>query len=199
MNRKKTTKRLLPLIGHLRTHEHISGVTPISQRPRKHCPALSPLILLTFLSLLIPVSTAAAFNSQHSEIHFIEAEQTEAPKAVEDSGIFPAPRPFTLNIYDARMAEALLERVGLVELRTGEDSTRIVKVRKVRIEYVAENPELPEPYRKRFDIRLNGRPLEWNKTYIKYDFRMVNMRLLFTYRNERPVPNVPYYLHEWGN
>lgn len=129
----------------------------------------------------------------------IPTAQIKAEDQRDTWGLLPGPRPFTLNLYDARMAEALLERVGLIEVRTGPDSTRIVKVRRVRIEYVAKNPELPEPYRKRFDIRLNGRPLDWNKTYIEYDFRMVNMKMLFTYRNERPVPNVPYYFHEWGD
>jgi hypothetical protein len=94
------------------------------------------------------------------------------------------------------MAKALLERVGVVLVRTGEGATRSVGVRRVRIEYVGDNPHLPEPYRQRFDLRLNGAPLDWDATYIEYDFRMVNMQLLFTYRNQRPVPEGPYRLWE---
>lgn len=121
---------------------------------------------------------------------------SSVPPFVASARLLPASEPFTLNLYDAQMAKALLWRVGMVEVRNGANSTRLIKVEKVRIEYVAINTELPEPFQKRFDIRLNGHALEWNKTYIEYDFRMVNMRMLFTYRNERPVPNVPYYLNE---
>ena len=112
----------------------------------------------------------------------------------EESGLLPAPQPFTLDLYHARMAKAMLKRVGVVLLRTGEEAHRSVGVRKVHIEYVGKDSRYPEPYNKRYDLRLNGRPLEWSRTYIEYDFRMVNMRMLFTYRNQRPVLDVPYYL-----
>ena len=117
----------------------------------------------------------------------------------EESGLLPSRRPFTLNLYDARMAKAMLERVGLVQVEDGGNSSRIVKVKTVRIVYVGEETGLPEPYRYRFDLRLNGSPLDWNTTYIEYDFRMVNMRALFTYRNERPVPQGPYRLNMKNN
>ncbi|MFO7730916.1 MAG: hypothetical protein R6V86_09140 [Spirochaetia bacterium] len=145
------------------------------------------LLLFLFLSSVPPFDASA--NEEFGNDGKVSGESTR---------LLPASEPFTLNLYDAQMAEALLWRVGMVEVRTGANSTRLIRVKKVRIEYVAKYPELPEPFQKRFDIRLNGQALEWNKTYIEYDFRMVNMRMLFTYRNERPVPNVPYYLDESG-
>ncbi|MFP4619403.1 MAG: hypothetical protein ACLFMZ_11220 [Spirochaetaceae bacterium] len=110
----------------------------------------------------------------------------------EVTGLLPSPRPFTLHLYDARMAAAMLERVGLVQVEREGDSSRIVKVKEVRIVYTGEDTSLPEPYRFRFDLELNGKPLDWNNTYIKYDSKMVHMRSLFTYRNQRPVPEGPY-------
>ena len=110
----------------------------------------------------------------------------------EVSGLLPSPQPFTLNLYDARMAKAMLERVGLVQVEKDGSSSRIVKVKEVRIVHTGENTSLPEPHRIRFNLELNGSPLDWNNIYIKYNSKMVNMRALFTYRNQRPVPEGPY-------
>jgi len=143
--------------------------------------------LRTWLIAVLLCYTAAGFGASG-----IAAQEREG------YGLLPAPRPFTLDLYHARMAKAMLERVGVVLVRTGEDEHRSVGVRKVRIEYVGKDSRYPEPYNKRYDLRLNGRPLEWSRTYIEYDFRMVNMRMLFTYRNQRPVPDVPYYLFNGG-
>jgi hypothetical protein len=54
--------------------------------------------------------------------------------------------------------------------------------------------KMPELHRRRFDIILNGEPLEWSSHYVEYGGRMVNLQILFTYRNQRPVPAVPFYL-----
>jgi hypothetical protein len=112
----------------------------------------------------------------------------------ESAGLLPAPRPFTLNLYDARMAKAMLERVPAVQMRDGGRFPEQVPVKDVRIVYVGEDPERPGQRRYRYDLYLNGRPLDWTHTYIEYDFEMVNLRMLFTYRNQRPVPEGPYSL-----
>jgi hypothetical protein len=121
-----------------------------------------------------------------------QADQAD-PAATE---LLPAQQPFDLNLHNARMAKAMLERVGVVMLRARDGRVRSVGVRRVRIEYVGRDERYPEPFDRRFDLRLNGEALDWGATYIEYDFRMVNMQLLFTYRNQRPVPEGPYYL--WG-
>ncbi len=110
------------------------------------------------------------------------------------SGMLPAPVPFTLNIFDARMAVSMLERVGFVQIREGKGEIRTIAVGSVRIVQIGTDPRYPEPHDRRYNLILNGTELEWNRTYIEYDFRMVNLRLLFTYRNQRPVPNIPYFL-----
>jgi hypothetical protein len=136
-----------------------------------HTAALAGVLLL----LLYPVPAAA--------------QESQA------SGMLPSPAPFTLNIYDAMMAASMLERVGFVQIREGKGEVRTVAVESVRIVRAGTDARYPEPHDRRYDILLGGTELEWNRTYIEYDFRMVNMRLLFTYRNQRPVPDVPYYLN----
>jgi len=108
------------------------------------------------------------------------------------SRLLPVPEPFTLNWYDALTAAAMLRRVGFVELYTDNDSYRIIKVLTVRIVEAGRDPGLPDPYQARYDLLLNGRPVDWHHTYIEYNFRMVNLGMLFTYRNQRPVPDIPY-------
>ncbi|MFO7848994.1 MAG: hypothetical protein R6V67_03440 [Spirochaetia bacterium] len=138
----------------------------------------------TFAALVI----SAAFFTAAAQVGFADNR--------EDTGLLPSSQPFTLSLYDARMAKAMLERVGLVQVERGSDSSRNVKVKAVRIVYVGKDADLPEPHHLRFDLELNGGSLDWNNTYIKYDSKMMNMRALFTYRNQRPVPEGPYHLNE---
>jgi hypothetical protein len=114
---------------------------------------------------------------------------------LEDSSpsvLLPAREPFDLSAYDAGHARALLYRVGLIHLWTGAGDPRIVRVRDVRAVRVGFDEGMPPGHRVRYDLELNGDPLAWDETYIRYDGRMVNLRLLFTYRNQYPPPDVEY-------
>ena len=96
----------------------------------------------------------------------------------------PAGAPFSLNAYDAVNALYLLRRAAVVGELTEGGTYRwiwISRVRAVRLPD-AENPLTPFE-RKRYDISINGQPLNWERSYIEYDGRMVNLRLLYTYRN----------------
>lgn len=129
-----------------------------------------------------------------------EAGRRIPPDAIEPAAwprsgrIWPAPEPFTVNGYDARMAVALLERVGLVVIPAGESTRRIVAVESVRAVTVGVDERFPTVHRERWDLLLNGTPLAWRETYVEYGGRLVNLQLLFTYRNQRPVPDVPFRL-----
>lgn len=92
--------------------------------------------------------------------------------------------PFSLNAYDAVHALYLLRRELFVQVREEEGSYRTVRIRRVRALRLpdAENPLTPFE-RKRYDILVNGEPLDWERSYIEYDERRVNLRLLYTYRN----------------
>lgn len=78
-------------------------------------------------------------------------------------------------------------------LRVGEDGTRtIVPVASVRSVWIGVNHEAFANHQNRYDLELNGEPLDWDHLFIAYAGSMVNLRLLFTYRNQKPVPDVRY-------
>jgi hypothetical protein len=109
------------------------------------------------------------------------------------TAIYPAPEPFSVNYYDARLAMAMIRRERLLIRRVGS-GREIVPVRTIEIRDVGTDDRLPETHRHRYDLVLNGAPLPWDELYIEYGGRLLNLRLLFTYRNQRPVPDVPFSL-----
>ena len=106
----------------------------------------------------------------------------------------PAPEPFSLNGYDTIQAVSVLQRAGLVRVVDEDGRPRTVAVRDVHAVLTGVDEHAAPAYRLRYDIVLNGEPLEWDKTYVEYGRRMVNMKLLFTYRNQVPSSSVPYHI-----
>lgn len=113
-------------------------------------------------------------------------------------GLYRSPEPFSVNEYDVVQALWLLRRARLL-IQVGPDGDRtIVPVRDVaavRAVYLGTDPEAPGPqHEDRYDIVLNGEPLDWANTYIEYNNRMANLQVLFTYRNQLPEAGLPFYL-----
>ena len=106
--------------------------------------------------------------------------------------IIPAPEPFSLSAYDALHARAMMHRVGFVQLWYGSGAPDTVRVREVEALRVGFDEGLPPGHRARYDLTLNGGPVDWDHTYIEYDGRMVSLRLLFTYRNQYPPDDLEY-------
>lgn len=117
-------------------------------------------------------------------------EPTRWPRS---TAIYPTPEPFSLMWYDAQHAAALVRRAGLLVHR-GDAGRETRVVRTVEIVEVEPLEEMPPAYRRRWDIVLNGAPLDWANTYVEWGGRLVNLQILFTYRNQRPVPSVPFIL-----
>ncbi len=132
-------------------------------------------------------------------ITLLYGQETLPPDAIDPpvwprSGqIYPAPEPFSLNGYDALQAMAMIRREGLLIERTGA-GREIVVVDSIEAVPVDPIAEYPPQHRERWDLLLNGEPLRWDSTYIEYGGRLLSVRLLFTYRNQRPVPDIPYIL-----
>ena len=106
--------------------------------------------------------------------------------------ILPAPEPFTLNSYDVIHA-VLMIRGEPALLRVDDEGARtIVPVRSIRSIWVDLNPDAYANHQNRYDVELNGEPLDWDHLFIEYAGSMINLRLLFTYRNQQPVPDVQY-------
>jgi hypothetical protein len=117
----------------------------------------------------------------------------EPPAWPRSSAIWPAPEPFSLNGYDALQAMALIRRAGLLVERTGE-GRRTVVVDSVDAVPAEPLPEYPPGHRDRWDLVLNGEAISWDTLYVEYGGQLLSLRLLFTYRNQRPVPDIPYVL-----
>ena len=109
------------------------------------------------------------------------------------TAIYDTPDPFSLNGYDALHAIALLKRERLLIRRTGS-SREIVPVRTVVARELDPMEEMPPLHRRRYTLVLNDEPIEWERMYIDYGGRLLNLQLLFTYRNQRPVPDAPFVL-----
>jgi len=117
----------------------------------------------------------------------------EPPAWPRSTTIWPAPDPFSLNGYDALQAMSLIRRAGLLVERTGE-GRRTVVVESVDAVPAEPLPEYPPGHRDRWDLLLNGEAISWDTLYVEYGGRLLSLRLLFTYRNQRPVPDIPYIL-----
>lgn len=101
--------------------------------------------------------------------------------------IFPSPEPFSLNGYDARQATAMIRRAGLLIRGRDVASREIIVVNTVEAVRGTVIEDYPPLHRQRWNLHLNGAPISWDDTYIEYGGRLVNLQLLFTYRNQRPV------------
>ncbi|AFG36399.1 hypothetical protein [Spirochaeta africana] len=105
----------------------------------------------------------------------------------------PGPsQEFAVTGYDAVQAVWMLRRTTLIQQVDPPDSQspgplprRTVAVRQARVVKVA--PQL-------YTIYLNGEPLDWDHSYIRYNGRMTNLRLLFSYRNQPHPFDLPLYL-----
>ncbi|WP_455382778.1 hypothetical protein [Salinispira pacifica] len=115
-------------------------------------------------------------------------EGTSAPPGV----IIPGPVPFTLDAYSAVQLIAMVRRTGLLELRRGSERPVIIAVESIYAVPAGIIESYPAGARRRYDILLNGSPLDWDHTFIVYGEGLVNLRVLFTYRNQYPPSDLTY-------
>lgn len=111
-----------------------------------------------------------------------------------DPPLVPAPEPFTLNSYDVIDVVWLLRRSEFVLRWDYESKPTIVTVRSAGSTWVGFDPDAYEGHRNRYTVLLNGSPIDWDHLYVEYDGDMINLRLLYTYRNQKPPPDIPYRL-----
>ncbi len=117
------------------------------------------------------------------------------PTPVAAQHIHPAPRPFTLNSYDAIQAVWMIRRAGLLMHHPqGQHRGQILAIRHpldVRAVPAGTDENAPgEHHRERWDITIDDTPLDWPNTFIRYGGRMVNLQALFTYRNQEVPPEL---------
>jgi hypothetical protein len=105
---------------------------------------------------------------------------------------YPAYEPFSLSSYDVLHAVAMIQRSWALVYVNEDGGTETLPVRSVRSVWVGFDPDAFENHQNRYDVELNGEPLDWDRTYIEYDGELVNLRILFSYNNQRPIPEVEY-------
>ena len=111
-----------------------------------------------------------------------------------DTIIIPGPDPFSLDVRSAIYCINLLKNNRYIEKNDESDKAIIVEVETVWSWFLDYDENYPEGYRKRYDIIVNGNPLDWDNSYIEYGGEMLNLRLLFLYRNQYPPKSLEYYL-----
>ena len=116
-----------------------------------------------------------------------------AQDTAESVKIFPEPEPFSLDAGSAVYCISLLKNNHHMEKNTVTGKYRIIEVDSVWSWFLDYDTSYPEGYRKRYDIIVNGSPLDWNDSYIEYGEEMMNMRMLFLYRNQVPPDNFDVY------
>ena len=105
---------------------------------------------------------------------------------------YPAYEPFTLNSYDVIQAVLMIRR-SVALLHVDQDNNRtILPARNVRSVWVGFDPDAFETHQNRYDVLIDGTPLDWDHTYIEYSGELVNLRMLFSYNNQRPMPDTIY-------
>lgn len=103
-----------------------------------------------------------------------------------------ATEAFAVTGYDAVQAVWMLRRAGFIQLLEGDGggydargARRTIAVRKARVVQVA--PKL-------YTIYINDEPLDWERSYLQYQGKMRNLRVLFSYRNQPHPFDAPLYL-----
>ncbi len=110
-----------------------------------------------------------------------------------DSIIIPGPNPFSLDAESAVYCIDLLKKISLMEVKDENDKSKIVKVQTVWSYFLEFEESFPEGHRRRYDIIVNGFPLDWDNSFIEVGGEMINLRLLFLYRNQHPPKGLDYY------
>jgi len=114
--------------------------------------------------------------------------------SAQDSNVIPGPLPFSLDSVSAIDCIELLRRNRFIEVHDENGSSSIVKVQTVWSFFLDRDENYPEGHQLRYDIILNGEPLDWDNSFIEYGGDMINLRLLFLYRNQYPPQGLKYII-----
>ncbi|MDX9801827.1 MAG: hypothetical protein RBT69_10880 [Spirochaetia bacterium] len=110
-----------------------------------------------------------------------------------DATIIPASEPFSLDGRSAVYCINLLKNNRFMEKNGSSGRYKIVEVQTVCSWFIEHDKSYPEGHRNRYNIIVNSKPLDWDNSYIEYGREMVNLQLLFLYRNQHPPESLEYY------
>ncbi|MBB6479402.1 hypothetical protein [Spirochaeta isovalerica] len=110
----------------------------------------------------------------------------------QPSEIIPGPEPFSVDGRSAIYCINLLRTNPFLEYRDQMGRSSILTVRTVWSWFLDFDETYPEGHQLRYDIIVNSEPLDWDNCFIEYGGEMINIRLLFTYRNQYPPGGLDY-------
>lgn len=130
-------------------------------------------------------------------LFIIFSPQTYAEDSdVNNSIIYPCPQPFSIDARSAIYCINILRNSRYLEKTDDSAKYKIVEVETVWSWFLKYDESFPEGYRKRYDIIVNGIAIDWDNSFIEYGGKMINMKLLFLYRNQNPPAGLGHYLSE---
>lgn len=145
----------------------------------KHKRGIGKLTLL--LSLLLILNTQ------------LWAQDSAASSTAADNIILENPDPFSLDAESAVYCINLLKNNRFIEKKDESGKYKIIEVNTIWSWFLDFDESYPEGHRRRYDIIVNETPLNWDNSYIEYGSEMINLRLLFLYRNQYPPKSLEYY------
>jgi len=122
----------------------------------------------------------------------LDAQNNRATETDPNSVIFPGPAPFSLDATSAIYCIDLLKNNRFIEIKNDSGKTEIVEVHSVWSFFLGLDENYPAGHHRRYDIIVNDTPLDWDKSFIEYGGEMVNLHLLFLYRNQYPPQDLEY-------
>lgn len=109
-----------------------------------------------------------------------------------NSAIVPEPEPFSLDTASAIYCIDLLREVGFLEVKDDSGKSSILAVKTVWSYFLSYDESFPRGHRKRYDIIVNGEAINWDRSFIEYGGDMLNLRLMFLYKNQHPSGSLEY-------
>ncbi len=114
------------------------------------------------------------------------------PQDAPGSVLHPGPEPFSVDAGSAVFCINLLKGNRYLE-KNDTGGFRVIQVESVWSEQRGYDDSSPAGHRTRYEIIVNGSPLDWDRSYIEYGNEILNMRLLFLYRNQHPPRGMGEY------
>ena len=121
------------------------------------------------------------------------AQNTATEETDPESFIIPGPVPFSLDASSAIYCINLLKNNRYIENDNETGKATIIEVQKVWSFFLGLDENYPAGHHLRYDIIVNEVPLNWDNSFIEYGGEMLNLRLLFLYRNQYPPQGLKYH------
>lgn len=122
----------------------------------------------------------------------LDAQNNTVPETDPKSVIIPGPAPFSLDATSAIYCIDLLKNNRFIEIKNDTGKIEIVEVHTALSIFLGLDENYPAGHHRRYDIIVNDNPLDWDKTFIEYGGEMLNLHLLFLYRNQYPPQGLEY-------